>query len=249
MTFILNIFKFLMNVIYLFFKLFKTRNQITLISRQSNSITLDFKLLSNELEKELPDYKVVALCKKVDNKFLYIFHMFKQMYHISRSRMVILDSYSIAVSNLKHKKDLKIIQIWHALGIVKKAGCAIIGQFEGRSESVSKVLNMHKNYDYVFTTSEDARKYMALVFDVDINKVYNVPLPRVDLLKDKKYIDSKRKEIFNKYSMLKDKKNVLYAPTYRKDEREMQKNIDDMINLFPFEKYNLIIKLHPLSEI
>ena len=56
------------------------------------------------------------------------------MYHISRSKVVILDTYCYLISNLKHKKDLVVIQIWHAIGICKKAGYAIVGKDEGRSE-------------------------------------------------------------------------------------------------------------------
>ena len=117
MTFIIKIINFILNVIYLLFKCFRRRKQITLISRESNNITTDFKLLSEELKKELPDYKIVVLCKKMDNKLLYAFHMLKQMYHISRSKVVILDTYCYLISNLKHKKDLVVIQIWHAIGI------------------------------------------------------------------------------------------------------------------------------------
>lgn len=250
MTFLISVFKVLLNVIYLFFKLFKTRNQITLISRQSNKISEDFELLSTELKKQLKDYRIVVLSKKMDNKIAYAFHMLVQMYHISRSKIVILDSYCIVASNLKHKKNLKIIQIWHALGLMKKAGYAILDMEEGRSSKTSYALNMHKNYNYVFTTSEACRKAMSKVFGCDENIVYSVPLPRIDLLKDKKYISDKRKKIFDAYPVLNSKKkNILYAPTFRKDESLMEKEIEEFIKLFDFKKYNLIIKLHPLSNI
>ena len=145
MTFVVKVFKLLLNVIYLFFKLFRRRKQITLISRESNEITLDFLLLKNELEKELKDYKIVVLCKMIDNKFLYMFHILKQMYHISRSKVVILDTFCIPISVLKHKKGLEVIQIWHALGLMKKAGYAILDKDEGRDSKESKLFNMHKN--------------------------------------------------------------------------------------------------------
>lgn len=249
MTFIIKIINFILNVIYLLFKCFRRRKQITLISRESNTITTDFKLLSEELKKELPDYKIVVLCKKMDNKLLYAFHMLKQMYHISRSKVVILDTYCYLISNLKHKKDLVVIQIWHAIGICKKAGYAIIGREEGRSEKVSKSANMHKNYTYVYTTSKACIPFMAQVFNCDESIIRSVPLPRIDLLKDKKHISSVRNKIFKKYPSLKNKTNVLYAPTFRKDNDLFEKNIHELINNFDYKKYNLIIKLHPLCNI
>ena len=70
---LLYVFKILMNFIYLFFKVLKTNNKkVLFISRQSNSVTLDFKLLSDELKKK--NYDVIILCKRFDNinkLFLY----------------------------------------------------------------------------------------------------------------------------------------------------------------------------------
>ena len=63
---LLYVFKILMNFIYLFFKVLKTNNKkVLFISRQSNSVTLDFKLLSDELKKK--NYDVIILCKRFDN--------------------------------------------------------------------------------------------------------------------------------------------------------------------------------------
>ena len=246
---VIKIFKFCLNCVYLFFKLFKTRNQITFISRQSNQMSDDFTLLSEALKEELPDYKVVVLCKTMDNKISYAFHMLVQMYHLSRSKIVIIDSYSILVSNLKHKKSLKVIQIWHALGLMKKAGYSILDLAEGRNSKTSIALNMHKNYNYVFTTSKNCISSMSKVFGCDENIIYSVPLPRIDLLKSKRYIKSKQSTIYKKYPNLKDKKNILYAPTFRVNEDQMEIALQELIELFDFKKYNLIIKLHPLSKI
>ena len=246
---VINIFKFCLNFVYLFFKLFRTRKQITFISRQSNQMSDDFKLLYDGLKEELKDYKVVVLCKTMDNKIEYAFHMLVQMYHISRSKIVILDSYSILVSNLKHKKSLKVIQIWHALGLMKKAGYSILDLAEGRNSKTSIALNMHKNYDYVFTTSKNCISSMSKVFGCDESIIHSVPLPRIDLLKSKRYIKSKQSAIYKKYPNLKDKKNILYAPTFRVNEEQMEIALQELIELFDFNKYNLIIKLHPLSKI
>lgn len=249
MTFIIKFLKTCLNVIYLFFKLFKTRNQITLISRESNQITQDFELLEHEIKRQLPNYKVVVLCKKMDNKLTYPFHMLKQMYHISRSKIVILDTYCLTISLLKHKKNLKVIQIWHALGMMKKAGYAILDKEEGRGRKLSELLNMHKNYDYVFTSSEACIQGMSEVFNCDKKIIESVPLPRIDLLLDKKHNQKLKDKITKKYPSLNSKKNVLYAPTFRKNEEKMENEIYNLIENFDYKKYNLILKLHPLSKI
>lgn len=116
--------KAVLNLTYMLLKLFRTKNKITFLSRQSNVPSIDFKMLSEELKKQNPNVKIVMLTKKIEgnikNKILYAFHMFSQMYHVATSKVVVIDGYQIVVSVLKHKKSLKVIQIWHALGSLKK---------------------------------------------------------------------------------------------------------------------------------
>lgn len=249
MTYIIKIVKIILNITYIPFKLLKTRNQITLISRLSNNKTTDFDLLEKELKKQFPDYKIVVLCKTMDNKIAYIFHMIKQMYHISRARIVILDSYCILVSMLKHKKNLKVVQIWHALGLMKKAGYAILDKEEGRNKKIAIASNMHKNYNYILTSSKNCIKSISEVFNCDESKVYSVPLPRIDLIKNTKYLEEIKNKILEKYKTLNTKTNILYAPTFRKDETMLQEKLNQLCSAIDYKKYNLIVKLHPLSKI
>ena len=138
-----------LNVIYLPFKCLKTQNKITYISRQSNNPSIDFSLLRQRMEKADKNLKQVMLTKKIEKgllqKVCYAFHTFVQMYHIATSKVVIVDTYIIPVSVLKHKKNLKIIQIWHALGAIKKFGYQSLGKKEGSSYTVANAMKMHKN--------------------------------------------------------------------------------------------------------
>lgn len=253
MVFVLKVYKLFLNIIYFFIKLLPTKKQITLISRQSNTPSLDFQILANALEKKFSDYKIVALCKKIESglvgKIKYVLYIFKLMKHIATSKVVILDSYCIPVSLLKHKKDLKVIQIWHAIGLLKKAGYSILDKEEGSKLKIARVMCMHKNYDYALASSKDCIKAMSEVFNCNQNIIKVIPLPRVDLLLDSKVKIKKENEIFKKYKNLKEKKNILYAPTFRKDESKMQIYLDNLINSVNYKKYNLIVKLHPLSKL
>ena len=248
----------ILNIIYFFIKLFRTRNKITLISRQSNKPSVDFKMLESKLSKK---YEVVVLCKMIDNglknKIKYFFHIFRQMYHIATSKVVILDTYCIPIGVLKHKKSLKVIQMWHALGSFKKFGKSIIGKDESsvnisvmnkiQVNDISEVMGMHKNYDYIFASSKEACKGFAEAFGYPLKNLRVFPLPRVDLIIDENNQKEVKKEIFNKYKQLKNKKNILYCPTFRKDNSDL-KYIDELIEKVDYSKYNLILKLHPLTK-
>ena len=116
MVLIIKIGTLFLNIIYLFIKLIPTKNKITMISRQSNDEPMDFRLIREEIEKRDKNIKVVVLAHQLDgginstllNKIKYVFHMFRQMYNIATSKVVILDSYCILISILKHKKTLKV---------------------------------------------------------------------------------------------------------------------------------------------
>ena len=248
---------FMANFVYMFFKILPTKNKVTMISRQSDNITVDFRLIKEEFEKDYKDISVIVLCHKLEggekatikNKIGYILHCFKQMYHIATSKVIILDSYCIMASILKHKKNLKIIQMWHSMGTMKKFGYQILGMEEGSSLKTAKAMKMHQNYDYVFASSKNYAKYLAEGFgcSTDIIRIYS--LPRVDMLTSKEYKRKISSQIKEKYPEIERKKNIVYCPTFRKDEGQMQDEIYKLISEIDHNKYNLILKLHPLSQI
>lgn len=249
MTILLKTFKLILNFIYSFIKLFKTKkNRIIFISRQSNSMTLDFKMLIDNIKEKYNDYEVLVFCKRFDDikKHLisYSFYTLKIMYYLATSKVCVVDSYCLPVSILKHKKSLKVIQIWHSLGAIKKFGYQTIGTEYGRKTNVANILNMHKNYDMIISGSKEMSKYFSMAFGYDIKYFKNYGLPRVDyLIKNK---DSIKNDIFSKYNKLKNKPIILYAPTFRPD---YVNNIYDVINTVDYDKYNLIIKAHPNQKL
>lgn len=248
----IKIFILLFNVLYFFIKLFPIQNKITFISRQSDTKPIDFQLIEKELKKKDRNVKMIFLCKKLNSSLFemikYFFHMLRQSYHLATSKVIILDSYSIAASILKKKKNTTIIQMWHAMGAFKKFGHSILDQEEGTSSKVAKAMKMHNNYDYFFSSSKYSAKYFAEAFNTPIEKSVVMPLPRVDLLTNKEIIKDLKNKIYKTYPSMKKKINIVYAPTFRKNHENKEK-IEDLINAVDYSKYNLILKFHPLTKI
>ena len=246
----------ILQVIYQGLKLLPVKNKVTMISRQSNKVSIDFQLVSDRLKEKLPNIEIVFLCRTLDggidssfkSKIRYGLHMFVQMYHLATSRVILLDSYCIVASLLKHRKSLKIIQMWHSMGSMKLFGYTAVGSDEGSSRVIAQCMHMHANYDYYIAASENYKRHLADGFGCDENKAFICPLPRYDLLRDEIYKKSKQSEIYLKYPELKNSKIILYCPTFRKDETKMEQALRDLINYLP-DGYELIIKLHPLSKI
>lgn len=250
----ITILKFIANLIYCILKIFPTKNKIVMITRQSNTPTLDFRLLKEEIENTDNSIMIETLCNKIESnalyragilyKIKYILYILKIMYNLATSKVCIVDGYCIPVCILKHKKKLKIIQIWHASGAVKKFGYQILDKEAGSNSKIAELMCMHKNYDYIIAPSEATKKYFSEAFNTPEDKIVKLGLPRLEYISESKY--SKSEEIFKKYPKLKEKKNILYIPTFRKNndfnavEKILEHKIDE-------NKYNLIISLHPLD--
>ena len=103
-------------------------------------------------------------------------------------------------------------------------------------------MNMHKNYNYVISSSKHSSVVFSKAFNVNLKNILNFGTPMLDYIYYKK--NDKSKEIKEKYNLY-DKKIIVYLPTYRKniiDYNILLKNID-------FNKYYLIMKKHPVDKL
>ena len=235
-----------LRIVYFFFKLlFKPQRKITLLSRQSDVATEDLALLCEAIEKSGFDGRVKLLTKKIPagifGKIGYTFHILVQMYHIATARVIVVDGYCIAVCVLNHKNQQKVVQLWHALNIVKKFGYAALDKPWGHNGATAKILCMHRNYDYVVACSEKSAEVLAECFNTPIQKSVLLPLPRVDYILN---TPEKRAEIEALYPDVFKKPVLLYAPTFRGEQVDLswiEKTID-------MDKYNVVVKLHPADK-
>lgn len=243
--FLLKVVVAVLNFINLFFKPLSISPKVTIISRQSNEPTLDIEILEDMLKKMNIETKV--LTKKLEKNILgmisYSFQIFRQMYHIATSKVVLLDGYCILVSILPKKKDQKVIQMWHALGAIKKFGWQNVDNPDGHSVEVAEIMKMHRNYDYIIAPGKITGEIFSEAFNTSYENVRFYGLPRIDYLRNSKYDQYlKIKEI---YPQVEEKINVLYVPTFRKN---VELNISKVIDKFDFEKCNFIIKKHFLDK-
>lgn len=255
MTYLLEIGIKMANVLFRMLQVLPIQNKIVYISRQENKAPQDFLLMQEKMEQLYPKCKNVILAKTLEKgiwkKITYMFHMLRQMFHIATAKVIVLDSYCILVSILNLREEQVVIQMWHALGALKKFGYSVLDKKEGHKEKIARTMRMHKNYSYVFCSSENCKSFYAEAFSQDMEKIKVYPLPRVDLLLDEKWKQFSAEKIKQKYPQLgtDEKKVLLYAPTFRKGENTLEKAIYQLLDEVDFERYNLVMKLHPLCDI
>ena len=229
----------------------KKVKKVAIISRESNSKTLDIAMLEAELLKRGCDVTVLSrlLTKEKSLKALgYIGHVLKQEASILASDIVVLDTYCIPASMIPHRKGTKVIQMWHALGAIKQFGWQTVGKAGGSSEKTAKLMKMHHGYDYVVCSSDVTADHFCEAFKVSRDKIIKYGLPRIDYIKSvaagERHEETAAK-ILSKYPQLKEteRKTVLYAPTFRRGKAVDVKSLVDALDP---EKFSLAVKLHPL---
>ena len=223
-------------------------NKIVFCSRQSSDVPLDFALIQEELEKRQEGLRIVNICNRI-GKGAGAYRSFggdtlRSMKHMTTSRVCVLDSYWPAASMLNHKDDLTIIQIWHAIGKIKKSGMITAGSKTGRDLKTASLLNMHEKNDYIIAGAKVFDQFYRDSFGDYDYTLLNYGLPRIDYLIDNE--QANREKFFRENPELEGRTILLYAPTFR---RGMEARWRDIIDVVDPEKYTLIIKNHPTQRI
>lgn len=229
----------------LVFRPLHLKNKVAIISRQSDVPTLDIQLLDDCLHRmDIPTVVLTKTMKKSAGGMVsYGVHLLRQMHALATCRVVVIDGYCISVSVLPKKQGQQVIQMWHALGAIKKFGWQNTERPDGHSRAVSEAMHMHENYDHVLAPSPVTGKFFAEAFRTPESCLVPMGLPRIDFLRTED--PEKRQAMAADYPAIDQKINVLYVPTFRKHAALELKRL---METFDFSRFNLIIKKHFLDQ-
>ena len=224
------------------FKPFRLKeNRITFISNRRNSISGNYESIYAELIKD----KNIDIKTVLDTKESFI-SCFKYGYYLASSKVILIDDYIRSVYEIRKRKDNYLIQVWHACGAFKAFGFSRLSK-EGCWSQDSR---SHRTYDYCLVSSRKVAKHYAEAFGMNVDRVIATGVPRTDIFFDEAYKREIRAKIFSTYPMLKDKKVILFAPTFRgssKKEGNYPHYRFDYKKIFESfgDEYRIIIKHHP----
>lgn len=225
----------------------QNKNKILFLSDSRDNLTGNFKFIYEELKKYNFELNLF-LKKSIEEK-----KKFKEKKRlcklIATAKFILVDDFYPIVYVLKLRKGTELIQVWHAMGAFKKVGYSRMGKVGGPEKSSLT----HKNYTAAIVSSEAIKKDYAEAFSIDISKIHSVGIPRTDVFFDKKYKEKIKQELYIKYPMLKKKKVILFAPTFRGNG---QSTAYYDFNLIDFKKlkqelkdeYVFILKIHPFVK-
>ncbi len=240
-----------LRMVYAPLKILPARRKIVMISREHPTVPDDFRDIAAAVRRVDSSIQIVTLVKMVPpgilGKLGYAAHMVAQLYHLATARALIVDTYAIVASVPRHKKDLTVIQIWHALGAFKKFGLSILGRPEGRDARLGAAMRMHEGYDIVLASAEDCRPAYAEAFGTAIDKVRVAPLPRVDRLRDPAARRRTQERILERHPHLQDGPVAVFAPTFRLDG-SVSVDAATLTAALAMIGVHTVVKLHPLMQ-
>lgn len=197
---------------------------------------------SYEIYKKLSSqkYKLIFLGMnskkiKVDGNLVKKYSIFSLsgIYHLATSKYWFSDSSFF--SFIKPRKGQINIQLWHAAGAFKKFGLSI---------------ESNKKYyiDLLTVSSDTIIDIYQEAFGIEKTKIKNLGIPRADIFFREEEKQKIKEEFYKNYSELRNKKIILYAPTFRENEKDrfnLKLDIELMKENLEGLNYILLLKLHP----
>lgn len=226
-----------------FFRLFLPftkikKNKILFVSLESDVLEHEFKMIYERLAEK--DYDLHCSLTKFEmnawGSLKYFFTCIHLLFDINTSSLVILDYNNYVVSKFK-RNGVRVLQLWHASGAIKKFGNEINRDY------------LIKNYDYVIANAETFRQSYAQAFGVKTEQVIVTGIPETDCLYKQEYHKQNREKMLKKFPILEGKKVILYAPTFRgrliTGFKDVYMNVDKVQELLGND-YVIMYKMHPL---
>lgn len=167
-------------------------------------------------------------------------------YHMATAEKVFFNDNFIPLAYMHtRKKSTQFIQLWHGAGAFKKFGLST----EQNPQVRQLVTQANRNITHLFVTSEQVIPYYQEAFGIDADKIYATGVPVTDQYFDPTWVREKKQSVYEAYPELKNKKILLFAPTFRANQAEN----DNILKQFSVSEIHqilgddwvILIKMHP----
>lgn len=241
---------FLRNIYKVYCKLYAGRSQkktILFMTEQSDKIASNLLAVSEQMKKRGLDkefnilYSARPAAAETQDKKSW----FRLLKMLAQSDMVFLDDHAPVLDWLQLRADTTVIQLWHAGAGFKSSGYSRWGHL-GCPSPVS----CHRQYSYGIAGSKNIAHFFSEVWGINDERVLPTGMPRMDEYLDEEHIRTKKEELYNEFPFSKDKKVIMFAPTYRgknKKEAYYPYELIDFDKLYEVcgDEYVVMFKMHP----
>ena len=224
-------------------------NKIVFASDSRSDLSGNFQFVYDELVRRNENFEYRFMLKSaVDERKTYS-ELFTLAKELATAKFILLDDFYPMIYPLKIRKGAELVQLWHAVGAFKTFGFSRLGRPGGPSP---KSIN-HRNYTKAIVSSGNVAKHYAEGFGIDRDNVIATGIPRTDVFFDKHYQEDVRERLYEEYPFLRDKKVIMFAPTFRGNGQQSAHypmEVLDMEKLYKelSDEYVFLFKIHPFVK-
>ena len=238
------------NLFYKTIRLFKIgKKNILFLTENSNELTWNLKTLYEYTKANRKEKIKIYSEDKYKNKKNPLSFL-KEIIFIAQSDYIFVDNYTPILTHLKLNKKVKLIQLWHAGIGFKAVGYARFG-LEG---SPHPYKSCHRNYTDAIVDQPDLIKIYQEVFGTKEKIFKSTGIPRLNNYLDKSKIDESISNLEKINTKFKNKKVILFSPTYRGTGSKTAYydfellNFEEIYNFCKKNDFIFVIKNHPFIK-
>lgn len=236
-----KLFYFLYSVFFHIMRIFPVKeNRVVLLSPHNANFKDSLMYIREEFAKR-GDFVFCEISSRELESIKTSLKFFTQKaYYLATAKYIFLNDTFMPMASLHFSKKTKIVQLWHGQGVMKK----FIMDTCLTDDVRKKAQKCADKYTYVVVSSSKIAPVCAKAFGVSEDRVLSTGQPASDAI-----FRNTKTHFYETYPDLKDKKKVLYAPTFR-DDREADKDILKNFDTDKFvrelgSEYALLVRLHP----
>ncbi|KRN02600.1 glycosyl glycerophosphate transferase [Levilactobacillus senmaizukei DSM 21775 = NBRC 103853] len=141
--------------------------------------------------------------------------VFKGIPRIMRARLIFCDNYYAFLGGLRHPKQMRIVQVWHAVGAIKRFGWDDPTTVDRSASDKRRFQAVYDHFDEVVVASPAMGQVFATSYHLSPKRMQVLGYPRSDRLLDPKWLTTTRERVYREAPALAGHRVIVYAPTYR----------------------------------
>ncbi len=233
-------------------KMVDSEKVLFLVMRKSE-LPNNFFLLYNTLDKETDfNLKCHYLLSENCSKPEYIKRCINYVKDLSTAKYVFLDEATHITAKIDIRPETFMIQLWHGCGAFKKFGYSTSLSSFGATKKTMGRFPPNKNYSLVTVSCEEVIPHFEEAMGYEKKgTVKATGISRTDAFFDKNFIENSYENLYKLFPAAKNKKVILYAPTFRGNvENATTPDLLDIKMLCEklSDEYVLVIKHHQIVK-
>jgi len=141
--------------------------------------------------------------------------VFTGISQVMRARVLFCDNYYAFLGGLRHPRRMRIVQMWHAAGAVKRFGWDDPTTADRSASDQRRFQAVYDHFDEYVVGAPAMGQVFASSYRAPLDRMQVLGYPRSDRLQDANWVAQTQQRVWQELPALKGHRVILYAPTYR----------------------------------